>query len=248
VRRTSVCLADAVAGTHPLAPEFYDAVHRAAGKDYEGEAELVLALARERVPGATTLLDVACGTGRHLEHLRRALVCTGIDLDPDMLERARGRCPDVTLVRGDMVDFDVGTTFDVVVCLFSSVGYVGSAARLDRAASCMARHLRPHGLLVVEPWFRPGQWTDGHLTLATVDEPGLKLARLSRSGRSGATAILDFHYAAAAASGIDHFDEHHELGLFSWDEYRQAFQRTGLAVEIDEDGFAGRGLILGTPV
>ena len=40
-------------------------------KDYAGEAQLVSALIRRHQPRARTLLDVACGTGRHLEHLRR---------------------------------------------------------------------------------------------------------------------------------------------------------------------------------
>ena len=44
-------------------------------KDYAGEAQLVSALIRRHQPRARTLLDVACGTGRHLEHLRREFDC-----------------------------------------------------------------------------------------------------------------------------------------------------------------------------
>ena len=57
----------------------YDAVY--SDKDYPGESQLLASLVRERVPDAKTLLDVACGTGRHLEHLSRQFDCTGIDLD-----------------------------------------------------------------------------------------------------------------------------------------------------------------------
>ena len=39
-------------------------------KDYAGEAEKLHELIQSRSPGAGSLLDVACGTGRHLEHLR----------------------------------------------------------------------------------------------------------------------------------------------------------------------------------
>jgi ubiquinone/menaquinone biosynthesis C-methylase UbiE len=57
----------------------YDAVY--SDKDYPGESQLLASLVRERVPEAKTLLDVACVTGRHLEHLSRQFDCTGIDLD-----------------------------------------------------------------------------------------------------------------------------------------------------------------------
>ncbi len=67
----------------------YDAV--CSDKDYKTESDQLTVLVRERVPGAKTLLDVACGTGRHLEYLigRSGFDCTGVDLDGEMLEIAR---------------------------------------------------------------------------------------------------------------------------------------------------------------
>lgn len=47
---------------------FYDALY--SWKDYEGEAARLHELIQQLRPGARTLLDVACGTGKHLEHLR----------------------------------------------------------------------------------------------------------------------------------------------------------------------------------
>lgn len=45
--------------------------------------------------------------------------------------------------------------------------------------------------------------------------------------------------------GIDTFVEHHELGLFTWDQYRSAFEQAGLETQVDEVGLLGRGLVLG---
>ena len=39
-------------------------------KDYAGESASVRNAVHARVPQARSLLDVACGTGKHLEHLR----------------------------------------------------------------------------------------------------------------------------------------------------------------------------------
>jgi SAM-dependent methyltransferase len=160
-----------------------------------------------------------------------------------MLDIARRRCPGVAFTRTDMVEFDLGERFDAVVCLFSAIGYAMSVPRLDQTVRSMARHLRPAGLLVVEPWFQPEQWFDGFLSLASVDEPDLKAARMSQSSRRDDIAIIDFHYLVGTAQGIESFAEHHELALFTWAEYRRACERAGLVPEVDEHGLIGRGLV-----
>jgi hypothetical protein len=45
--------------------------------------------------------------------------------------------------------------------------------------------------------------------------------------------------------GINYFDERHELGLFTTDEYLSAFRACGLEVIHDPRWLTGRGLYLG---
>ena len=59
---------------------FYDDMH--AFKDYAGEADFLVEVIRRHHPTARSLLDVACGTGRHLEHLRREFEVEGLDVNP----------------------------------------------------------------------------------------------------------------------------------------------------------------------
>ena len=66
----------------------YDLLYEAAGKNYELEADDLHALIQTRRPGAASLLDVACGTGAHLLHLRRYYDIAGVDLEPAMLRRS----------------------------------------------------------------------------------------------------------------------------------------------------------------
>lgn len=227
------------------AARLYDAIHDAEGKDYARESKMVVDLVNAHVANAESLLDVACGTGRHLEQFSRHLRCAGIDNDAGMLAVARARCPNVPLTQADMVDFDLGTQFDVVTCLFSAVGYAMTTDRLNQAVVSMARHLRPGGVLIVEPWFQPEQWFEGYLSMSSVDQPELKAARISISRRKGDIAVMDFHYLVGSTGRIDSFIEHHELALFSWDQYRSAFEHAGLEPDIDESGLIGRGLVLG---
>ena len=223
---------------------FYDALY--SWKDYQGEVEKLTAVIRSHVPDARTLLDVACGTGRHLELLSDGYRVEGLDLDAQLLAVARERLPGVPLHSGDMRDFELGRRFDVVTCLFSSIGYVRDDDELDRAIAAMARHLSPGGLMVVEPWFSPEMWNVGQLHALFVDEPELKIVRMHRSDRAGDVAILDMNYMVATArDGVKSFIERHEMTLFHRQDYLDAFRAAGLDVEHDPEGLMGRGLYLG---
>ena len=222
----------------------YDAVY--SFKDYPAEAERVHELIQERSPGASSLLDVACGTGKHLEQFRRWYPdVAGVDLDDGLIEIARERLVDVPLQRADMTSFDLGRRFAAVTCLFSSIGYVGTVERLASAIAAMAHHLSDGGVLVVEPWLSPEVWQVGRPHLLSVDEPDLKIARMTIAGRDGQLAIMDFAYLVATPDGLQQFSEHHEAALFTDAEYRDAFAAAGLTVEHDEHGLIGRGLYLG---
>lgn len=222
-------------------PELYDVEY--AAKDYAREAETIERIVRDRNADARTLLDVACGTGKHLEHLQERFACEGVDLDEGLLDVARRRLPGLPLHRGDMRDFDLGRRFDAVTCLFSAIGFVGGPAGLDAAAHALARHLAPRGALLVEPWITPGEWIPKRPHLLSQEEPGLALARVTLSGlRDERVSTTDMHYLVATADGIEHFVEHHELYLFTDDEMRTAFEAAGLRVEHDPEGLIGRGL------
>jgi SAM-dependent methyltransferase len=222
-------------------PELYDLEY--SFKDYAGEVAKLERIVAERNPTARTLLDVACGTGRHLEHLRTRFECEGTDLDGGLLDVARLRVPGVPLQQADMRDFDLGRQFDVVTCLFSAIGFVGGLDGLAATARAFARHLNPGGVALVEPWLTPDVWMPNRPHLLTREEPDLVLARATVSGlRDERVSTMEMHYVVATPAGIEHFVEHHDLYLFTNDEMRRAFETAGLDVDYDADGPMGRGL------
>lgn len=224
----------------------YDAIYLNMGKDYTAEAVKIHSIVQQykRISG-NLLLDVACGTGIHIGSLREYYQVEGLDLDEKMLAEARKKFPDVPLHHGDMVDFDLGREFDIVTCLFSSIGYVKTTQRLNQAVSRMARHVKPGGVLLVEPWFSPDVWNTGKVHATFVNQPDLKIARMNISERKDNLSFFNFHYLVATPEGIEHFTELHELGLFTDNEYLEAFHAAGLTVSHDPIGLDGRGLYIG---
>jgi len=220
---------------------FYDEMF--AFKDYEGEADYLVEVIRRHHPIPRSLLDVACGSGRHLEHLRREFEVEGLDVNPRFLEIARRRLPGVTLHEGDMTEFDLGRTFDVVAVLFGSITFVRTVQAMERTIEALARHLAPSGLLLVEPLWEPDAHREGELKLNVVDKPDLKIAWMYTNERVGDLAHWENHFLVGTPDSVDAFVEVHEAGLFTDAQYRHAFASAGLAIiEWDPEGPWGRGL------
>jgi SAM-dependent methyltransferase len=117
-----------------------------------------------RLPPGATLLDLACGTGRHSVPLAAAgYTVTGVDLMEPYLERARARAraagSPARFVRADMRDLGALPQggFDAVVSLHTSFGFLDTEeadlAVLDQIRGLLA----PGGRLLVDvmnrDWF-----------------------------------------------------------------------------------------------
>jgi ubiquinone/menaquinone biosynthesis C-methylase UbiE len=223
---------------------YYDKIY--SFKDYRAEAQYLTAVIDQNLrSGGDRLLDVACGTGRHIEHLKTSFAVEGLDISEELLELARQQNPDVLFHQADMVQFELARQFDVVTCLFSSIGYVRTAENLRQAINSMAQHVMPGGVVLVEPWFTPDTWHPGTVHAMLIDEPELKIARVNTSFSRGRLSYFDLHYLIGTPQGTEHFVERHELGLFDRDEMTAAFEAAGLQVRYDEEGLTGRGLYIG---
>jgi SAM-dependent methyltransferase len=216
-------------------------------KDYQKEYEYIRFLLEQKKPNARSLLDVGCGTGKHLDRLRAHYRVEGLDLNPELLKIARARHPEVPFHQADMVNFDLASCFDVITCLFSSIGYVKTVENLQRAIANFARHLSPRGLLLVEPWFTLENYWTGRVTANYVDEPELKISWMYTSDPpQDGVSVLNIHYLVGTPQRIQHFTERHEIGLFTHEEYVGAFASAGLTIQHDPRGPMGRGLFIGT--
>ena len=225
---------------------YYDAIYATLGKNYAHEVDLLLPLIQhyKRAQG-NELLDVACGTGGHLGSLGHHFEVAGLDLEAGMLAVARQKYPGLMFYQDDMIDFDLRRQFDVIVCLFSAIGYVRTLAHLNLTLANFKRHLKPGGVVLVEPWFEPAEMNAGFVHAVFVDQPDLKIARMNVTRIENNISILDFNFMVATPTGVEHFTELHELGLFTQADYLAAFQAAGFETQYLTPGIAGRGLYIG---
>ena len=125
-------------------------------RDIGAECDALAHLAERHGNGAPrTMLELAAGPARHArEWARRGVVATALDSSTAMCEYARACAArdgvPLQAVVADMVDFFLGTRFDLAVMPMDSSSYL-----LDNAAAlshfdCVARHLVDGGLYVLE--------------------------------------------------------------------------------------------------
>ncbi|MEZ5167954.1 MAG: class I SAM-dependent methyltransferase [Acidimicrobiales bacterium] len=122
----------------------------AAGESIHGEADLVEAVLDEcaglRHP--RSVLDAGCGTGRvAIELAARGFDVVGVDLDEAMLGEAQAKAPGLRWVLADLVDVDLGRTFDLVVMAGNVMIFVAPGTEAAVLAA-MARHVTPGGIVI----------------------------------------------------------------------------------------------------
>jgi len=147
--------------------DFYDDLYEE--KNYAAEADYVDVLIQKYVPGARSLLDLGCGTGRHaIEFTGKGYSVIGVDHSPEMIAKAHGHrdhvSPDIrerlTFQHGDIRDLRLGRRFDAVVALFHVVSYQISNDDLLAAFTTVQTHLRENGVFIFDCWYGPGVLTD----------------------------------------------------------------------------------------
>ena len=226
--------------------EIYDFIYSFI--DYKKACKKLLKLIKKykRSPGMK-LLDVACGTGTHLFYLQDNFICTGLDLNADMLEIAKKKVENATFIQADMVTMNLNEKFDVITCLFSSIGYTKTYENLRKTISNFSTHLNSGGLVVIEPWLEKSIYHEGHISMTTYDGEDIKIARLNTTGLKDGLSTMEMHYLMLKkGEDVKYFKDYHELGLFEIEKTIDTMKDTNLEVISFKKGLiVDRGLILG---
>ena len=95
-----------------------------------------------------------------------------------MLDAARERLPDVPLHHADMETFSLNRQFDIITCMFGAVAWLLTLPRLQSAIANFTRHLKPGGLLFVEPLHPVSRTSPSGLDAFFADHSDIKAARM----------------------------------------------------------------------
>ncbi len=99
--------------------------------DYQTQSEGARRLHQFFGNGGKSHLDLACGTGPHIQHfLAAGYQCSGLDLNQPMLDLAQQRCPQAQFLQQNMCDFTISEPVDLITCFLYSLHYAGDTARL----------------------------------------------------------------------------------------------------------------------
>lgn len=164
-----------------------------------------------------SLLDLGSGGGHNAAHLKSTLVCTLVDLSPDMLAISRRLNPECEHVRGDMRSIRLGRVFDCVL-VHDAVSYMLSRTDLSRAITCAFEHTVSGGVALFQPdfvleTFKPGTETGG-------SDTGNRALRYLEwrwdPDPKDDAYVTDMAYLMRSESGaVEVIHDRHVMGLFA---------------------------------
>jgi SAM-dependent methyltransferase len=207
--------------------EYYDRIYLKRN-DYRVESEFIENIVKqfERKP-SRTLLDVGCGTGEHLKYLSSTFHCKGVDISREMIRIAKAKVAGAEFKVANMIDFNLEEKFDVITCLFSSIGYVQTFENLVKTLGNFHKHLSAEGLTLVEPWVFRKDFREGSLSIDTLEDDRVKLVRMGTSKLSRSSWSVCFHYLIGKDGKIKHAQEIHKMIAADYEDYVKAFDMAG---------------------
>ena len=131
---------------------------------------------RQLVTGKVRVIDIGCGTGRHLLGLQDSLgLGLGLDYERGYVAEARRRAPgNVHFVAGDATAIPVRSTFDIAICAFNTWGTMRDKAGVLREMRRVAPRPGTRLLSVYSPSSVPArrEWYRrlGHAVVAETSE------------------------------------------------------------------------------
>ena len=213
---------------------YYDRIYE--NVDYLGESEFIKwAVKKYKTSPGIELMDVACGTGSHAMILKNNFRVTGVDINENMLEIARKKVPEADFIKGNMKKLELKSKFDVVICIFSAIHYNINYRELEGTLTNFYNHLENGGILIYDLSFNYENWIEGVVSIDTVVEEKLKLARICQSTLKNGIFNANFVFLVKDNGKFDFDIDEHHLGVFEIDEVIKIMNEIGFKTYIYND-------------
>ena len=196
--------------------------------DHQKEFEFIKWVANKHNGSESNmLLDIACGTGRHANLLKNDFEITGVDINKEMLDIAREKVPDVEFITGDMKKLNLGRNFGAIICMYSAINYNLTFEELKLTLTNFYNHLNKSGVLIFDMGINKENWIEGNVSVDTVVDKGLKLARISKAHLENGVLNSNFIFLIKDNGKIDFDIDEHKLGVFGIKEVKELMEDIG---------------------
>ncbi|MBK6627874.1 MAG: class I SAM-dependent methyltransferase [Flavobacteriales bacterium] len=183
----------------------------------------------EAGPG-TTVLDMACGRGRHARWFAEVgCDVTGIDLSAESIAEARHDVPSAHFAVHDIRVPFASAAFDLVVCLFTSLGYFEDEDDDRKALAAAFAAARPGGRFVLD-FMNSVRVLKELVPMECVQAGGVRFT-IARSSEDG---MVVKRILAEDASGRHHFEE--RVSALAPERLMQLVREAGFVVLDSTDG------------
>jgi SAM-dependent methyltransferase len=240
--------------TFDLYSEYYDLLYE--DKHYDEEAAFVAQLVRDHAPGAGSILELGCGTGKHaLALVRKGFRLTGIDLSPNMVARANNRLSQAKLPSEATATFDTGDArtarlnqrFDAVVSVFHVMSYQVTNSDLIETIRTAAHHLTAGGVFVFDCWYGPAVLTTRpEVRVKRCENAQLRVFRVAEPVIHPERNIVDVHYTVwieqKTSGRITSFSEVHPMRYLFHPEMEMILDSSGFRVRHSCEWMSGKTL------
>lgn len=214
--------------------------------DYGAWEKQVEELIREGQPNGKRLLDIGCGTGELLLRMTKNYQCDGMDLSEGMLKIAQRKLKhrEVKLFLGDMVEFDTGYKYDIMVSLFDTVNHMVSVEELESHLKSVSNSLNDGGVYIFDvvdrefmnEMFPGGVFVDNRKDITCIWEHEIE---------EGIDYIDATYFLKNSKGSWDKLTESYSKKIFSEEELKKTITKTDLKLikVIENNQIAGKRYI-----
>lgn len=233
---------------------YYDLLYK--DKDYQGEVDYVSNLIRIYHPGAQTILDLGCGTGRHdVLFERKGYNTTGVDFSADMINKAyeytKDKSKSLSFFQGDIRNVRLKNKFDVVVSLFHVMSYQVTNQDLSSAIETAKFHLNENGIFIFDCWYGPGVLSDPPITrIKRMEDDLIQVTRLTESSVDSGKNLVDVNFEVQIrekqTGKTSILNEVHKMRYLFLPELEFLLSANGIKLIKHEEWLTGKDLTLGS--
>jgi 2-polyprenyl-3-methyl-5-hydroxy-6-metoxy-1,4-benzoquinol methylase len=205
----------------------------------ESEAERLVTLIEENsnLEPQSSVLDMACGAGRHaIAFAKKGFNVTAVDLSQRLLAEAKKNAIEagvnIDYVLSDILDYNSEQQFNLIVNLFTSIGYFEKDDENFAVVKKAYSLLKKEGYFVLD-YFNKDFLLKNLVPTSIISENGLKITQ----NRSILGNRVVKKITIEKDGSIDEFYE--SVRLYSYEEMSRMLIQTGFDIKIEMGDFLG---------